>query len=83
MKRTRLKIDWVTLEEAFDSPPDELPAYLDRVTGRLVIISTLRVCKNRSIQTQPRARVRQEPTAKVDSGQSRGNCIWCLRLGVA
>ena len=37
MKRRRLKIDWETLEEAFDSPPDELPAYLDRVTGRLVL----------------------------------------------
>jgi hypothetical protein len=37
MKRKRLKIDWEGLEEAFDRPPDEVPAYLDRVTGRVVL----------------------------------------------
>jgi hypothetical protein len=35
--RKRLKIDWEGLEEAFDSPPDEVPTYLDRVTGRVLL----------------------------------------------
>jgi hypothetical protein len=37
MKHRRIKIDWDSLEEAFNRPPEDVASYLDRVTGRVVL----------------------------------------------
>ena len=37
MKRKPIKIDWDELEEAFSNPQDDVDAYLDSVTGRVVL----------------------------------------------
>lgn len=37
MQRKQLKVDWDELEEAFARQHDDVPCYLDRVTGRVVL----------------------------------------------
>jgi hypothetical protein len=37
MKRKPIKIDWEDLEDAFNSPPEEIESYLDGITGHVVL----------------------------------------------
>ncbi len=37
MKRKPIRIDWEELEDAFNSPPEEITSYLDGITGHVVL----------------------------------------------
>ena len=37
MKRKPIRIDWEELEDAFNSPPDEITSYLDGISGHVVL----------------------------------------------
>ncbi len=37
MKRKPIKIDWEELEDAFNSPPEEISSYLDRISGHVAL----------------------------------------------
>ena len=37
MKRKPIRIDWEGLEDAFNSPPEEIASYLDGITGHVVL----------------------------------------------
>ena len=37
MKRKPIKIDWEELEDAFNSPPEEISSYLDGISGHVLL----------------------------------------------
>ncbi len=37
MKHKPIRIDWEELEDAFNSPPEEITSYLDGITGHVVL----------------------------------------------
>jgi len=37
MKRKPIKIDWEELEDAFNSPPEEISSYLDGISGHVAL----------------------------------------------
>ncbi len=37
MKRKPIRIDWEELEDAFNSPPEEITSYLDGISGHVIL----------------------------------------------